>query len=144
MFVAPRWLAWVGAALFVAIPGAARAESNAAFRLDYVVLEECPAAPAFVKKITTRSKHARVASGGERAPTLVVRVSSQEGRFLGRLTIQQLDGTEAERTLSAVSCDEVVSGLALIASVAIDSGAGSEGAGGSTTASPEPPSETSP
>lgn len=139
MVEAPRWLARVGAALVVALPGVARAESSAAFRLDYVALEECPTASVFVQKITVRSTHAHLAGSAERAPTVVVRVSSRAGRFFGRLKIKELDGTEAERSLAAVSCDEVVSGLALIASVALDPGASAEG-----SAETSPPPETAP
>ena len=129
-----RWVASVGAALLGTLPcGVAQAQSSEAFGVDYVALETCPAATAFVAKITTRTHRAHLASRSERARLLVVRVTPQGHRFLGRLTIRDPDGTEAERSLSAASCDEVVSGLALIAAVVLDPTALSETAAPQTS-----------
>jgi hypothetical protein len=129
-----RWVASVGAALLGMLPcGVAQAQSSEAFGVDYVARETCPAATAFVAKITTRTHRAHLASANERARILVVRVTPQGRRFLGRLTIRDPDGTEAERSLSAATCDEVVSGLALIAAVVLDPTALSETAAPQTS-----------
>jgi hypothetical protein len=51
---------------------------------------------------------------------LLVRIVPRAGRFMGRLVVRELDGSEAERTVVGETCAEVVSALALIAAVAID------------------------
>ncbi len=127
MVVARRLVARIGAALLAVLPcGVANAQASEAFGVDYVALETCPTATSFVAKITARTRHVHLASRTERGRMLVVRVTPQSHHFVGRLTIRDPDGSEAERSLSAASCDEVVSGLALIAAVVLDPTALSE------------------
>ena len=104
----------------------AHAAPSEALRLDYVAASGCPSADAFLDQVRARSPRIRSASGNEPARTLVVRLASRNHRTTGRLTLREVDGSEAERSVVGESCSDVAAGLALIAALAVDPTASSE------------------
>jgi hypothetical protein len=111
-----------GAALAAAGASArgALADEGVAVRLDYSVARGCPDGAAFFDRIAARTPHVRVARPGEDARTLVVRVTGHGRRVQGQIAVRAPDGTEATRTVSGETCGDVVTGLALIAALAVD------------------------
>ena len=88
--------------------------------VDYVASVDCPGANSFIEQLRTRSRRTRVTDGAERAQTLVIRMAQRNRQWVGRLTVRDVDGTEAMRSVAADTCSDVVAGLALIAAVAVD------------------------
>jgi hypothetical protein len=110
------------ALFFVSLVGAgaiARADDAAPLRLNYSAPSECPRVDRFIDQVRVRAPNVRFTEDGARA--FVVRVSARRPRFEGRLTVREVDGSEAERTVTGDSCAETISALALIAAVAAES-----------------------
>lgn len=91
------------------IPYEVRATGNA----------ECAPA-AFAAKIAVLSSRLRPAQSGEAALDFFLEIAKTERVFNGRLRVRELDGNETTRAITGVSCDEVLTALALIAAVLID------------------------
>ena len=79
--------------------------------------------PAFVAKLTAASPRLRRARPGEAALDFSLRTVKTAEVFSGQLRVRELDGNETTRTISGATCDEVLSALALVAAVLIDSSA---------------------
>ncbi len=92
-----------------------------AVRIDYVAPAACPSSDDFQTQVADRAPHAHFADEGARARTLVVRVTARRGGFHGTLVVRELDGTQAARSVDASTCPQLVTGLALIAALAVDS-----------------------
>ncbi|APR76023.1 Hypothetical protein A7982_01370 [Minicystis rosea] len=106
--------------------GAVRADDEESIRIEYRAPVECPTAQSFVDQLRRRGIHAPIAAPGERARTFEIEVKI-DARAHGRLTVTGTDGERVTRTVEGKSCDELVSGLAVMTAVAI-----------SPTATPEP------
>src|SRR5262249_22451560 len=102
-----------------AAPGAA-SEPVRAIRVAYEAVDGCPASDAFVGEIRARTPLVRIAQGAETAVEIAVRVAREEGGARGRLELRMPDGEPSARGLVGATCEQVVSGLALIAAVALD------------------------
>ena len=120
----------------------AHAAPNEVIRLDYAAPSGCPSAETFLDQVRARSPRIRSGDGSERARTLVVRITSQNHRTTGRLTVREVDGSEAERSVVGDRCADVASGLALIAALAVDPTAGTSASptGTAPPSLPAPPS----
>lgn len=90
------------------------------FSVHSVGKSEC--APAtFAVKLEQRSPRLRPASPGNRpALDFELDVERRTGKLAARLRVRELDGAETTREVEGVSCDEVLSALALIAVVLVD------------------------
>jgi hypothetical protein len=113
-------LAGAALAAAAAIPRVALADDGVAVRLDYSVARGCPDGAAFFDRMAARTPRVRVARPGEEARELVVRVTGHGRRVQGQIAVRAPDGTEATRTVTGETCGDVVTGLALIAALAID------------------------
>jgi hypothetical protein len=123
------------AALFVfGLPAAAVAQQEPV-RIEYRAPEGCPRETAFRDALFGRTPRVRSASDGEAAR--LFRVTVTDGPPLqGELVITDARGEVTTRRITASSCSDVVSALALIAATVIDPNA---------LASPsEKPRETTP
>jgi hypothetical protein len=126
----------------------ARAETSSAVSIDYAAPAGCPGAEAFTKELTARAPRAQIGARGAHARAVIVRILVRGRLFDGQLVLRDA-GVETERTVSAATCAEVVSALALITAVAVDPAAAAsapspEPAGGSSAAAPaSPPSAPS-
>jgi hypothetical protein len=92
-----------------------------AVQLEYRAHKGCPPVETFLRWVRKRAPNARIATESEpaRTFTIVVQPTSPE-HWEGTLRISGLDGGVAERQITARSCRQAVSVLALIAAVAID------------------------
>jgi hypothetical protein len=111
----------VGVAASAAVSaGTARAE---ALRIAYEAPAECPGNEAFAAAVRAQTKSAVLTTEGEGERTISVRIVRLEKELLGRLAIEE-PGREASgvsvREVTAATCDEVVSALALMTALAID------------------------
>ncbi len=98
----------------------ARADDPVPVRVDYQAHAGCPSTEAFTQEVLGRVSRARAATPGEQARTLVVRVRAAGAGLEASLAIRELDGTVAERTVRGDRCPDLVTALAVIASVALD------------------------
>ena len=121
------WLALVPLA-FVALP--ARAQSAAteprpateeAVRFQFAAPSECPDAAVFTARVRERTTRGRLAEPGELARTFNVRVTAGPQEFSGQIEFLDDNGAPVNRRLSGEQCDAVVSSLALITALALDS-----------------------
>ncbi len=120
---ASRLVHRASAAVVLLCSAASHAQPSGALRVDYLADADCPAARVFIDELHARSPATPVVDEGRPTPTLVVRITRQKQRVVGRLTLRAADGSGAVRTLEGVTCTEVASGLALIAAVAVSSNA---------------------
>ncbi len=110
-FVSPFVLTFVGA------PARARAESPPIpFRVEAELPDGCPPAARFSAEVTSRTPRVRLAAPGEVARVYQLHVAPPPPLFLGRLEIPGADARE----VTASSCAEVVSALALTLALALD------------------------
>lgn len=104
----------------VLVSGRAFAQSDAPVRLDWQAAR-CGSADAFVSEVRARSPRVRFAAAGESAPrSLVVHVEPRGAKMSGRIELHEADGTTTERAVIGASCDDVTSGLGLVAALALD------------------------
>jgi hypothetical protein len=140
---APRALAALTALVFSTFwCGGARADD--AVRLEYHAPPECPSEPVFVGRVRERSLHERPAVPGELARSFVVTVSLDESGALARVDFVDPDGSAISRSVRGATCDEVVSGIALVTALAIDARATSEPAAPAPAPSAAPPPPPAP
>ena len=116
----------------------AGAEPPSAVTIDYEAPVSCPRAEGFAIELSARTPRTRIVAAGAHVRALVVRLTAHGHAFGGRLIVREPTGAETERAITADTCAEVVSALALIAAVAIDplaaAGASAPSASGATTA----------
>jgi hypothetical protein len=104
----------------VAVTSGARAAAER-FRFVYRAPEGCPDERTFVERVAARIESTRLASQSDTgASTMAVDVSVRDTESSGRLEFVDSSGETVARTVSGRSCDEIVSGLALIAALAIE------------------------
>jgi hypothetical protein len=130
-------LSWGAAPLVVALaePSAALpAGASVAVRFEYVAPAECPNEAAFTEQVRERSQHGRFAVDGELARTFVVTVALDERGATARVDFVDTDGSSVFRRVRGETCEEAVSGIALVAALAID--------GRATPEEPETPAAT--
>lgn len=116
-------LAWLAVAAMLPLAAglrSARADDPLPVRVDYEEHPGCPDAGAFTREVLGRVLRARPAATGERARTLVVRVRAAGSGLEASLAIREVDGTVAERSVRGERCADLVTALAVIASVALD------------------------
>ena len=102
-----------------AVSGQARAQAPAALpvHIDYEGRAGCPDASTFTRAFAMRAPRVKLTSATEGAETLIVRFRSAPSGLDGILTAPG----GAERVVHGQSCGEIVSALAVIASVVVAS-----------------------
>jgi hypothetical protein len=91
------------------------------FRFEYRAPSECPDARSFVERVAARTDRARLAANDDaNAATMTVDITVRELEASGRLEFADVNGESVVRTVGGKTCDEIVSGLALIAALAIE------------------------
>jgi hypothetical protein len=122
--VAPTWLALLALGVSAA---PARAEPAAeAVRLDYSAPAECPDAASFRTRVRERTARGRFAEPGELARTFVIALRADPSGYSGSIEFLDDNATSVSRRLHGEQCDAVVSSLALITALALDSALRSE------------------
>jgi hypothetical protein len=95
-------------------------------RFEYQAPPECPSEPVFVGRVRERSVHQRAAAPGEMGRSFVVTVALDAEGAVARVDFVDADGSAISRSVRGETCDEVVSGIALVTALAIDARASSE------------------
>lgn len=111
------------------------AKSNDPIRIEYSAVETCPSSDAFEAQLASRAPHARFAERGGRARVLLARVESRGAHFHGSLVVREIDGSEEVRVVDGSTCREVVTGLALVAALAVEPSASDADADASASTS---------
>jgi hypothetical protein len=99
---------------------AAPARASEAVRFEYEAPSECPNQAAFVERVRERLPDARLAADGELARTFVVTITVDESGATAQVDFVDADGSTAFRKVRGGTCEEVVSGIALVTALAID------------------------
>jgi len=125
----------------------AGASDRVAVRVEYSVPAGCPDQGAFERSVTARTARFEAAVGGRGARVLRVAVHGSDVGFSGDLEISDSLGT-TRRLVSAGTCADVVSALALVAALTIDAlptaGAGADVRAVAASAAPAPPAWPAP
>src|SRR5687767_5533485 len=102
--------------LLVPVPAGA----SDAVRFQYDAPVECPNEAAFVERVRERSQHGRFAAEGELARTFIVTITLDESGATARVDFVDTDGSAVFRKVRGNTCEEAVSGIALVTALAID------------------------
>ena len=97
-----------------------KARANEPVRFEYHAPAGCPDEAAFVERVRERSLDQRLAAGGELARTFVVTVAVDERGATARVDFVDADGSAAFRKVQGGTCEEAVSGIALVCALALD------------------------
>jgi hypothetical protein len=99
-------------------------KSATPFRVEYSTGPQCEKLDRFSLELLARSRHLRPAAPGEYGFVFRIALYEERGQLRGRLSLREESGRETVRTVPGASCDEVVTALAVIAAVLVDSDAG--------------------
>jgi hypothetical protein len=103
----------------VAATGLARAAAAEAVHFTYTAPASCPAEAALVAAIVRNG--GQLTRESDTLPARSFAVSVEEGRGVtGHLTVRGLAGEEAVRTIHGARCEDVVSSLGVLMSLALD------------------------
>jgi hypothetical protein len=105
-------------------------------RISYVAPAQCPDQAAFEAGVSDRLNRAWRAAPGELARTIRVVVTEEGGLLVARMAFTDATGRPVSRAVSAERCEEVVSGIALVTALAIQSQVFGEQAAASASAAP--------
>ncbi|HEV8548519.1 MAG TPA: hypothetical protein VGQ57_05810 [Polyangiaceae bacterium] len=108
-------------------------------RFRYEAPAACPTEAEFTERVRARLSHWEVAGPGELARTFSLTLRIDDRGAVGRLEFVDSDGVAVSRAVAGANCDEVASGLALIAALAIEPASPA-----ATTAEPAPPRAAAP
>jgi hypothetical protein len=113
-------LAWISVQLSILVCGnMSHAETQRRVGVDYVAPRGCSDADAFAADLHERVPQVALTRDAD-ALHLDVRLRRHGDRFEGRVTVREADGSVSQRTVTGVTCEEVVSAVTLIAALAID------------------------
>ncbi len=123
MTVPRAWLSSAVLALLamlgLAAPAASQEDSVEPVKLDYSGHAGCPPVAEFLRELGARTDLLRPARADEPARRFEVAIEERGGRSVGRLSVT-MQGAPVVREVTAPTCSEVVSALALIAALALD------------------------
>ena len=108
----------VGLAAFAALIADRAAAST--LRLVYEAPAECPGSEAFIAAVRAQTKTATLTADGDGSPGISVRIARSGSQLRGRLEIEEPGREASVREVTATTCEEVVSALALMTALAID------------------------
>jgi hypothetical protein len=117
---------------------AAAAQDTVLVRVEYRAPSACPERATFLAHVSARTARFRASDAAPRA--FLLELSPANGGFEGRLTTVEPSSARATRTLSGDTCEQVVSALALVAALTIESNAPAPAPATPPAAPPPPPS----
>jgi hypothetical protein len=97
--------------------------------ITYQADPACPDEAAFLDAVRAQTPNLTEAPPGAPARRIAIEIAPEGNQLVGRLRVDELDGTTFSRDVASPRCDEIVSALALFTALTIDSG---------PTASPAP------
>jgi hypothetical protein len=95
-------------------------------RFEYRAPARCPDQAAFVERVRVRLQRGKLASPGELARVFTITVASSGSSSTAEVEFVDVSGERVVRAVSGETCDEVISGIALVTALAIDARAGAE------------------
>jgi hypothetical protein len=101
--------------------------ADEAVRVDYLSPPGCPGPAEFMEKLRSREPSARAARAEELARRVSVAVQMDEEGYRARLDFVDVRGDAIVGTLFGATCDEVVTGIALVSALAIEAQREDEG-----------------
>jgi hypothetical protein len=104
----------------------AAAQETVSVRVEYRAPLACPERSFFLERVSARSARFQASDDAPRA--FLVELSPADGGFAGRLTTVEPSSARATRELSGDTCEQVVSALALVAALTLESSAPSTAA----------------
>ena len=117
----------MGLRAFAVAFAAASAHGEPKVALEYRAPGLCPDRAQFVAKMADRGGRLEGADSAERVQKLEVSVEqSSESAFVGTLLVTATDGSSTSREIHDPDCVEVVTGLAVVAAIALGGREGSE------------------
>jgi hypothetical protein len=117
---------WVGSFLSASLFSIGGAWGSEPIRFEYSAPDGCPDQAQFVERVRARTQRGKFAESGELARTFNVVVTTDEAASTAKVEFVDSNGERVVRAVSGETCDEVVSGIALVAALAIDARAGAE------------------
>lgn len=115
---AARWSAALLAALSPLVASAAIAPVVIDYRSDVA----CPDEAVFLAAVRAQTPNLTPPPAGGAARTISIEILAENDTLLGRLRVDELDGTSSVREVIGHRCDDIVSALALFTALTIDSG----------------------
>jgi hypothetical protein len=105
---------------------------------EYAAPSECPQRSAFEAGVQARTEQAELASIAAPLRTFTVTIAASRRGYTGTLEFVDEHGAPASRRVEAAQCSEVVSGMALIAALILDSNVRRASAQAAAVAEPPP------
>jgi hypothetical protein len=99
---------------------AASVQPGERVRIRFVAPSECPAEGVFLREVRARLSSDWEAPEGELARLMDVRVERDEARYLATLRFTTPEGIAVRRVVAGMACESVVTGVALVAALAIE------------------------
>ncbi len=90
--------------------------------IAYNAAAACPDEAAFLDAVRAQTPNLLEAPPGAPARRLAIAIAPEGNQLVGRLRVDELDGTTFSRDVASPRCDEIVSALALFTALTIDSG----------------------
>lgn len=115
-----RWRCVAAAGLFCSTASVYARAEEPVIRFEYRAEPGCPDASAFVDRVRSRTQHGRLAASTELARTLVITASTNGHESIATIDFLDANGARVTRSVTGKSCDEVVTGIALVTALAID------------------------
>jgi hypothetical protein len=118
-----RRLARLAAFAWFSSPAGAGAQEpvEEAIRFQYAAAAACPSVDEFTERVRQRTARMRLAATDELARTFAVKVAAELGGFAGSVEFLDEAGSPVSRRVRGQQCDEVVTSLALITALALES-----------------------
>ena len=110
-----------GAALLASVASVApvRAQGDVGLHIEYSAPDGCPGEREFIDAVAMRTARFALVPAQGSPRTLEVRVSREANRMSGEITLADRGGV-THRAVTAATCSDVVSALALITALTID------------------------
>jgi len=118
-----------------------RTEASEPVRFEYSAPGGCPDHSVFAERVRARVQRGRFAAEGELARVFTISVTSSGATSTAKVEFVDSNGERVVRAVSGETCDEVVSGIALVTALAIDARAGADE---EPAAGPEPEARGAP
>lgn len=133
--------AWPVLVLLTVLAVPRPASASGSVRFEYQAPSECPGEAEFLDAVQARLVRGRLAAPGEVALRFTVTLSSDPAGASARVDFVDSDGIPAFRTIVGSTCNEVMTGIALVSALACDAQASAEESG---EAQPKPVQEPAP
>lgn len=117
----PGWVS-CGVGLLGALPATTASAEVAPVVIAYRPSVACPGEAAFLEAVRGQTPNSKPPPAGAPARRLSIDIVRNEGRVLGTLRVEEIDGATSVRQVAGPTCDAVASALVLVTALTIDGG----------------------